>query len=161
MKSKRQTIEISSSQILICFFGFFSLEDRIWSFFRFSDPVNICTDPELWPTTFYIINIDTMVLILDGNSGAQVKSNLCYLTCLRRFIRSRAVTNRIIFFSPKIPIFLHACASCYDLPSNINTMNTIFSLDIIIQSTANEMASKSIFSPKKKTYFPSCVRSMF
>ena len=52
-----------------------------------------------------------MVSILDGNSriGAHVRSNLCYLICLRYLIRSRAVTNRI-FFSPKRSIFLHACA---------------------------------------------------
>ena len=38
----------------------------------------------------------SMVLI-DGNSeiGAHVRSNLCYLICLRHLIRSRAVTNRI------------------------------------------------------------------
>ena len=40
-----------------------------------------------------------MVLILDGNPelGAQVRSNLVYLICLRHSIRSRAVTNQIFF----------------------------------------------------------------
>ena len=33
-------------------------------------------------------------------------------------IRTRAVTNRISF-SPKRPVFIHVCATCYDLPSNI------------------------------------------
>ena len=45
-------------------------------------------------------NVATMVLILDGNSeiGAHVRSNLCYLSCLKHLIRSRIDTNRI--FSP-------------------------------------------------------------
>ena len=40
-----------------------------------------------------------MVLISDGNLeiGAHVRSNICYLICLRNLIRSRAVTN-IFFF---------------------------------------------------------------
>ena len=40
-----------------------------------------------------------MVLILDsyGEKGADLKINLCYLICLRRLIRSRAVTNRTYF----------------------------------------------------------------
>ena len=42
-----------------------------------------------------------MVLILDGTSiiGALVRSNLCYLVCLRHSIRSRAVKNRFFFVS--------------------------------------------------------------
>ena len=37
-----------------------------------------------------------MVPLLDGNSeiGAQVRSNICYLNCIKHLIRSRAVTNR-------------------------------------------------------------------
>ena len=48
-----------------------------------------------------------MVLILDGNSekGAYVRSNLCYLICLRHFIRSRVVTNRPIFFHAWVTIW--------------------------------------------------------
>ena len=44
-----------------------------------------------------------MALILDGNPEISVhmRSNLCYLICLRHLIRSRAVTNRIFFFSEK------------------------------------------------------------
>ena len=40
-----------------------------------------------------------MVLILDGNSeiGAHVICNLFHLICLRQFIRSRGVTNFILF----------------------------------------------------------------
>ena len=60
-----------------------------------------------------------MVLILDGNSeiGAHVWSNLCYLICLRHLIRSKTVTNLIF------PIFLHACATCSKLPSDISNMD--------------------------------------
>ena len=64
-----------------------------------------------------------LVLILDGNPeiGANVRSNLSYLICSRHLIRSRNVTDRI-FFSPKITIFLHACDTCSELPSNISTI---------------------------------------
>ena len=67
----------------------------------------------------------SMVLILDGNldKGAHVSNNLCYLTWLRHLIRPRAVTNRI-FFCRKIPVFIHSCATCFELPSNLSTMGT-------------------------------------
>ena len=66
---------------------------------------------------------NTMVFIWDGNSeiGAHFRSILCYLICLRHLIWSRAVTNRG-FFSPKSPIFLHAWATCSNLPSNTSVM---------------------------------------
>ena len=62
-----------------------------------------------------------MVLILDGNSekDVHVKSNLCYLNCLRHWLRWRAVTNQI-FFSDK-PIFLYASETCSELLSNVDT----------------------------------------
>ena len=49
-----------------------------------------------------------MVIKIDGISeiGANVRSNLRYLTCKRLLFSSRAV----------------ACATCYELPSNISTM---------------------------------------
>ena len=43
--------------------------------------------------------------------------NLCALICLRHLFRSRAVTNQI--FLPKKNVFLHACATCSGLPSNL------------------------------------------
>ena len=57
----------------------------------------------------------TMILISDGNSemGAYVRSNLYYSICLRHFIRSRSVTNRL---------FLNACATGTELPSNISNI---------------------------------------
>ena len=62
----------------------------------------------------------SMVLILDGNSeiGAYVRVNICYLICLLQLLRASTVTNRI--FSPKRPIILYACATCYELPSDIS-----------------------------------------
>ena len=68
-------------------------------------------------------NSEPMVFMLDVNSkiGAHIWSNLCYSIFVRHLITSNAVTNRI--FSPKRPIFLHACAACSELPSNISTMN--------------------------------------
>ena len=68
--------------------------------------------------------VTPMVLILDGNSkiGAHVKRNLCCSTCLRHLISSTAA--QIGYFYPKRHIFLHGCATCYELPSNISTMVT-------------------------------------
>ena len=68
----------------------------------------------------------TMVHILDGNSemGVRVRNNLYYLICLRHLITSRAVTNRN-FSSPKRPIILHGCATCFELPTNISTMHYV------------------------------------
>ena len=53
------------------------------------------------------------VFSLDGISlvGAHVRGNLCYSTCLRHLIRSRAVTNRILYLR--------------ELPSNISTTDKI------------------------------------
>ena len=61
-------------------------------------------------------NLYTIVVVIDGNLeiGSHERKNLCYLICLRSLIRSRAGTNRIFF--------LHACATCSELPSNIDTM---------------------------------------
>ena len=58
-----------------------------------------------------------MVLILDGNTkmGVSARSNLCYLICVRHLNRSREN------FSPKRPVFLHACGTYSELPSNIST----------------------------------------
>ena len=45
---------------------------------------------------------ESRVLTLDGNSeiGAHERINLCYLTCIRLLISSRAVTHRIFFYFP-------------------------------------------------------------
>ena len=53
-----------------------------------------------------------MVVTIDGTKEicAYLRSNLCYLNSLRHLIRSREVTY---------PVFLHACATCSELPSNI------------------------------------------
>ena len=63
-----------------------------------------------------------MVRIVDGNSeiNAHVGNNFCYLICLRHLIRSNSFTNRA-FFSKKT-IFLHPCATCSELSSNISSM---------------------------------------
>ena len=57
-----------------------------------------------------------MVLIFDDHSeiGAQVSRNVCFVTCVRHLIRSRAVTNP--GFYPIKPVFLHACAPIFELP---------------------------------------------
>ena len=69
------------------------------------------------------------VLILDGNSeiGLHVILSQCYLICLRHLIGLKAATNRI-FFPLKRPIFLPACATCSELPSNISTLGNRVSI---------------------------------
>ena len=58
----------------------------------------------------YETSIHTMVLILDGNSeiGAPVRRNPFYKNFLRHFIRSRAVTNRLIFLRKDLFSFMRA-----------------------------------------------------
>ena len=60
-----------------------------------------------------------MVLILDGNSktDAQLVQSLL-LDMLEAFDQIGAVTNQIVS-SPKRPDFLHARATCSELPSCI------------------------------------------
>ena len=72
--------------------------------------------PNIWQIRY------KAVLELDVNSeiGAHVRSNPCYLICLRHLIRTRAVANRI--FSPERYIFLYAYATCSELPSYTSTM---------------------------------------
>ena len=67
-------------------------------------------------------NREPVVLILDGNSeiGGQVRSNLCYLICLRHLIRSEQ--SHIGFLFRKKDTDLHDCAACSELPSNISSM---------------------------------------
>ena len=43
---------------------------------------------------------------------------LCYLICWRHLMRSKTVQHGF-FSSLKRTIFLHACTSCFELPSNI------------------------------------------
>ena len=51
-----------------------------------------------------------MVLLLDGNSEmvSHVRSNLCYLICLRWLIRSRKVTNQNFLLSKDLFFFMRA-----------------------------------------------------
>ena len=69
-----------------------------------------------WP--FIRSTRKTIVLISDGNSwiGAHVRVNLSFLTCKQRLVREQA---QIRYFYPKIPIFLHVCATFKELPSMV------------------------------------------
>ena len=79
----------------------------------------MCIDAPYTTLKMLICVFTFMVLILDGNSetGAYVRSNLCYLSCLSHLIRSRAIEND---FFPSKTYFLQACAKCSELPSNIS-----------------------------------------
>ena len=60
-------------------------------------------------------------------------------------MRSRAVTNRF-FFKPKSSIFLHSCATCSELPSNISTVEIL----VIMVSEFQNIA----LSSKNRAGFP-------
>ena len=66
--------------------------------------------------------ISPMVLILDGSSeiDAHLRSNRCYLTCLRHLIRTKAFTYR--FFFSQNSYYFYACATSPVLPSSIRTI---------------------------------------
>ena len=65
-----------------------------------------------------------MVLLLNGNSeiGAHKAQYLLYDLCKAfEFIESAVKNSMFLIF--KKPIFLHTCATYYELPSNISTMD--------------------------------------
>ena len=103
-------------------------------------------------------------LILDGNLeiGAHVRSYLCYLSGLRHLFRWKAVNNR--FFSPKTLIFLHACATCSELPSSIITMSESMLANVrslqykqnslkFIKKTKSAYEKKTLYNTKKNPFF--------
>ena len=74
-----------------------------------------------WVTTSWTYG--SMVLILDGNleiGAPHVRSNICYLICLRHLIGSRAVTNRICSLRKDLFSFVRA-HHVLSYPSNIST----------------------------------------
>ena len=78
------------------------------------------------PSEHRIFIIQSMVLIIDGNSkiGAHVRNHLCYLTCLRHLITTKTVSNRTFSF------FLLACATCSELSSIIRTLSEPLLLNV-------------------------------
>ena len=70
--------------------------------------MNITKRHQVHAEVMFAITIQTMVLILEGNSGidAHVWSHLCYLICVTHLIRSTAVRNPI--FPPKRNMKYHA-----------------------------------------------------
>ena len=81
-----------------------------------------------------------MAHIWDGNSeiSANLRSNLGYLICYRHLPRSRAVTN-LIFFLQKRPVFLHMCATCFKLPSNMDNISLIYLLDNVFLTVVSQI----------------------
>ena len=78
-----------------------------------------------------------MVLVLDvkmSEISAHTVAVSLNLICIRQLIRARAVQNRI-FFPIKKTIFLNACATCFELPSNISTMGATESATLAIRLT--------------------------
>ena len=56
--------------------------------------------------------------------GRATRKNLCYLFCLG--IDYIGSSHKSDFFPPKNTIFLHACATCSELPSNVSIMYETF-----------------------------------
>ena len=73
----------------------------------------------------------SLVLILDDNLDieAHVRSNRCYLICLRHLIRSEQ--SQIRFFLRIGVFFLYANATWSELPSNISTLPMVTSYGIV------------------------------
>ena len=65
-----------------------------------------------------------MAFLLDGNPemAAYLVSETGNLICQRHLFRSEAVAD-VELFSDKTWLFLHACASCSELRSDIITMD--------------------------------------
>ena len=77
-----------------------------------------------------------MALVVDGNSeiGAHIRCTLFYLISFMHLVGSKAVTFMAVtdrFYSPNRPSFLHACATCSELPSNTMCMNRIEHLQYV------------------------------
>ena len=81
-----------------------------------------------------------MVLLIYVNSaikGAHVRSNFCY---------------KLDLFVPKRPNFLHACATCSEIPSHISTMvafrmskkDTLISSRHLLTSDKNNRYSRTV-----------------
>ena len=96
---------------------------------------NICGEMKYfdWHSFHFIV-----VLIFDGYSeiGVHVRSNHCYSIFLMRLIRKRAI-KVMFFFSPKRPVFLHACATCSKLPPYIYI--SLFSCHLLKQVTMKKI----------------------
>ena len=75
---------------------------------------------------------------LDGNPeiGAHVRSNLCYLICLRHLIRSRAVTRYFLsektFFASSAIDYKHLILSVYLYPSLFLTICFCLSVSVYL-----------------------------
>ena len=87
----------------------------------------------IWVPWTYLIR-KSMLLLLLGKSeiGPQVWSDIGYLNCLRHLFGSRVVIYIWHFVLLSEKTYLHTCATCSELPSNISTMKKPVSLCFII-----------------------------
>ena len=70
----------------------------------------------------FISPLSTIVLILDGNSEIGAHEELSLLSDLLKAFDKIESSHKSHIFYPKGPIFLHACATCSQLPSNLSTI---------------------------------------
>ena len=92
---------------------------RTWDSWKFKEEIPV--------KFFLLLQLYYTVFILDSISeiGRHVRSHLCFLTCLRHSIWSRAVTNWIFTSLKWLIILLHASATYSELPYNISGMITL------------------------------------
>ena len=81
----------------------------------------------------FVVNFGTLRILylyfmVTKKIGEQVRSNLCYLICLRHLIRLRGVTNRFFFSVKDLFSFMHASA-CSELKFNTSTMSSTIKVD--------------------------------
>ena len=91
-----------------------------------------------------MVSPECIVLILDSNSeiSAHVRTNRKYLTLLRHSIISTAAKNAV--FYRKIPSFLHTCATCSELFSDISRMPECFQI-VVPKEPIYDMSSNVVF----------------
>ena len=84
--------------------------------------VSILGDTKIISLKLLQKKVSNMVLVSDGNLGigTNVKIDMFCLIWLRHSVSSKVITNRSFYL--KIPIYLHTCATCSELPSDVNTM---------------------------------------
>ena len=110
-----------------------------------------------------------MVLILDGDSEiiAKVRTNLCYLICIRYLIKKRAVTNRIFTLKSliyrmcaqhvlsyhliEVPCFKQIQFPLFMLQNPLNLSN-MFSEDLFFIPYIVQQPFSILFEYKKKRF---------
>ena len=111
-------------------------------------------DKTYWTYSRCMFSMPDMVLIWDGNSeiNAHVRSNPCYLICIRHLIHSSQKSD---FFFSKKQVSLHRCATYSELPSNTsihddsdeyisNYISMLIALNSLLLTRGNKKKQRNI-----------------